>query len=198
MEKKGKDSKKQVHTNYWLEALLGFGATALLYTIVKVAKKEKPTVKGAVASGMAGTIGTPLAVWGVPKLIEMEKQAQAPYSLGQVTTPSYPQLLSGSSTEQESTAQVDRPASSSREALPSPPVKQNNPHRYNSSKVLPAVHPTPSVNEGDLQLVRREGKSVREIARQLGVSKSTVWNWIKEKERKSFDALLDILNGHKA
>lgn len=39
--------------------------------------------------------------------------------------------------------------------------------------------------------LRQEGKSVRAIARQLGVSKSTVWNWIKEKERKSFDALLD-------
>ncbi len=106
MEKKGKDPKKQANTNYWLEGFLGSIASALVYTIVKVAKKEKPTVKGAVASGMAGTIGTPLAIWGVPKLIEMEKQAQAVCSFRQVRTPSYPQLLAGSTTEQESTTQV--------------------------------------------------------------------------------------------
>ena len=77
MEKEGKDPKKQAKTNYWLQAFLGFGATALLYTIIKVARKGKPTVKGAVASGMGGSIGTPLAVWLIPKLGKMENQAQA-------------------------------------------------------------------------------------------------------------------------
>jgi putative effector of murein hydrolase len=104
MEKEGNQSKKQANTNYWLEGFLGSIGTALLYTIVKVANKGKPTVKGVVASGMIGGVGTPLAVWGVPKLIEMEKQAQASSSFRQVTTASYPQLLAGSITEQESTA----------------------------------------------------------------------------------------------
>jgi len=156
MEKEGKDPKKQAHTNYWIEALLGFGATTLLYTIVKVARKEKPTVKGAVASGMAGTIGTPLAIWGVPKLIEMEKQAQAPSSFRQVTTASYPQLLAGSTAEQESTAQVDRSVSSSREALPAPPVKQDNPNRYPPSKVPSPIHPDPSMKENIMQTIHWE------------------------------------------
>jgi len=150
MKKEGNQSKKQAHTNYCLEALLDFGATALLYTIVKVARKEKPTVKGVVASGMAGTIGIPLAIWGVPKLIEMEKQAQAFSSFRQVTTASYPQLLAGSTTEQESTAQVDRSASSSREALPAPPVKVPSP-----------IHLDPSMKKNIMQTFRREWEKLK-------------------------------------
>jgi len=150
MEKEDKDPKKQAHTDYWLEELLDFGVTALLYTIVKGARKEKPTVKGVVASGMAGTIGIPLAIWGVPKLIEMEKQAQAFSSFRQVTTASYPELLAGSTTEQESTAQVDRSASSSREALPAPPVKVPSP-----------IHLDPSMKKNIMQTFRREWEKLK-------------------------------------
>ena len=162
MEKEGKDPKKQVKTNYWLEAFLGFGATTLLYTIIKVARKEKPTVKGAVASGMGGSIGTPLAVWLIPKLGKMENQAQAPYSFGQVGTGSYYHLQGSTVSDQEDTRRVDTLASSSPEALPAPVLKQNNSNRTRSE--LPPLGPNPSGNEVNLQLVRRK---LEELARKL-------------------------------
>ena len=42
MKNEGKGREKQTNTNYWLEALLGWGLGDVVYLIVKLAKKEKP------------------------------------------------------------------------------------------------------------------------------------------------------------
>lgn len=88
MRNEGKGREKQTNTNYWLEALLGWGLGDVVYLIVKLAKKEKPTVGGLVSSGIAGGIGTPLAVWGIPKVVEMERRAQGSYSFRPAAVPS--------------------------------------------------------------------------------------------------------------
>ena len=134
MEKEGKELKKQASTSYWLEGLLGFGASTLLYIIVKVAKKEKPTVKGAVASGMAGGIGTPLTVWGVPKLIEVERQAQEKYTLSGVPPSSYPQVPVSTTPVEEKSPQMTKPTPPAYAA--DPPVEKP----VSSVPVAPTTH----------------------------------------------------------
>lgn len=74
MEKEGKDPKKQENTNYWFEALMALGDVA--YIIVKVAKKEMSTIGAIILSGIPEDIGTSLAAWGIPKLPQMDSEAQ--------------------------------------------------------------------------------------------------------------------------
>lgn len=162
MEKEGNQSKKQANTNYWLEGFLGSIVTALLYTIVKVARKEKPTVKGAVASGMMGGVGTPLAVWGVPKLIEMEKDAQATYSTGQVATASYVHLPAGTVFKQQNVPEVERSPSTSQKDLLVPLVKQNSPNCDPSWQVPPPAHLDPSISQTIMQTFRRKLENPKE------------------------------------
>jgi len=88
MESEGIDREKKTNINYWIQGALGWGLGDLLYLIVKLAKKEKPTLSGLVSSGMTGGIGTPLAVWGIPKLIEMERKVQGSYSFSTAAVPS--------------------------------------------------------------------------------------------------------------
>jgi len=162
MEKEGNQSKKQANTNYYFEGFLGSIATALLYTIVKVAKKEKPTVKGVVASGMIGGVGTPLAVWGVPKLIEMEKDAQTSSSFRQVTTASYPHLPASTVFRKQNIPEVERSPSTSQKDLLVPPVKQKSPNCAPSWQVLPPAHLDPSISQTIMQTFRRELENLKE------------------------------------
>lgn len=93
MEDRSKNAKKGASINYGLQALLGSAASALTYAIVKVASKDKPTVRGAVASGLAGAVGIPLGVWGIRKLLEIEKQTRTNYASSQSQPPG-PSLMS--------------------------------------------------------------------------------------------------------
>ena len=126
MENEGKEYKNQTNINYWIQGLLGWGLGDLFYLIVKLAKKEKPTLSGLVSSGMAGGIGTPLAVWGIPKLMEMERKAQRNYSLRPVAAPSRPSIPLNIVSTQEITPQVENPSPSTK-AVPIPhEVRQTN------------------------------------------------------------------------
>lgn len=137
MENEGKEREKQTNVNYWIQALLGWGVGDLVYLIAKLAKKEKPTVSGLVSSGMAGSVGTPLAVWGIPKLLEVQRQAQRNSSFRQVAVPSYASMLASITPVDKTTSRVKIPPP----CLPATPrtheVKHTNPKQYPWRDILP-------------------------------------------------------------
>lgn len=137
MEKEGKEREKQTNVNYWIQALLGWGVGDLVYLIAKLAKKEKPTLSGLVSSGMAGSIGTPLAVWGIPKLLEVQRQAQRNSSFRQVAVPSYASMLASITPVDKTTSRVEIPPL----CLPATPrtheVKHTNSKQYPWLDILP-------------------------------------------------------------
>ena len=137
MEKEGKDPEKQATTNYWLEALLGWALGDLVYIIVKVAKKETPTIRGIIFSGIPGGIGTSLAAWGIPKLLEMDSEAQGNYSFGQVAVPDYASMLAGTAPIQKVTPQVENPTSCLPATQTAHEVKQTSPKQYTWLEILP-------------------------------------------------------------
>ena len=137
MEKEGKDPKKQKNTNYRLEALLGWALGDLVYIIVKVAKKERPTIRGIILSGIPGGIGTSLAAWGIPKLLEMDREAQRDYSFGQVAVPGYASMLAGTAPIQKVTPHMENPASSPPATQTAHEVKQTGPKQYTWLEILP-------------------------------------------------------------
>jgi len=126
MENEGKKREKQANIDYWIQALLGWGLGDLVYLIAKLAKKEKPTLSGLVSSGMAGGIGTPLAVWGIPKLLEMERKAQGSYSLRSAAVPNRPPAPVNIVPIQKTTPQVENPPPSVKAAPIPHELKQSN------------------------------------------------------------------------
>ena len=55
---------------------MGWDLCDAVYIIVKAAKKEMPTIGAIILSGIPEDIGTSLAAWGIPKLLEMDSEAQ--------------------------------------------------------------------------------------------------------------------------
>lgn len=126
MENESTDHEKKTNINYWIQGALGWGLGDLLYLIVKLAKKEKPTLRGLVSSGMTGGIGTPLAVWGIPKLIEMERKAQESYSFSTAAAPSRTSTPVNIVSRQKTSPQVKNPPPSVK-AVPIPhEIKETN------------------------------------------------------------------------
>ncbi len=137
MENEGKEREKQTNVNYWIQALLGWGVGDLVYLIAKLAKKEKPTLSGLVSSGMAGSIGMPLAVWGIPKLLEVQRQAQRNSSFRQVAVPSYASMLASSAPVEKTTSRVKIPPFCPPATPRTHEVKHTNPKQYPWLDILP-------------------------------------------------------------
>ena len=137
MENEGKEREKQTNINYWVEALLGWGLGDLVYVIVKLAKKEKPTVRGLVSSGMTGSVGTPLAVWGIPKLLKVHRQAQRNSSFRQLAVPSYASMLASIAPEEKTTSRVEIPPPRLPATSRTHEMKHTNPQQYPWLDILP-------------------------------------------------------------
>lgn len=89
MKDESENPKKGEGKKYWVSAGLGSGASLLIYAAVKVARGEKLTLTGALLSGLAGGVSTPIAIRTIPNLMQILNQARRDHPLRPAAVPSH-------------------------------------------------------------------------------------------------------------